>query len=284
MFRFEWIEHFQALIETGSYQQAATKLGLSVQALRKSIQALEAELGVPLVSSDQQSKVPTLAGQFFLEEAPLVLGVFQQLEHTRKELMVGVTALWESAMASLSEDVFVSQPLQLLGYPACDTDLALLSGEIDIALVLEQARHVELESRLLHRCQMRIVAGQPQQNTWDQLDYLFPARFEPNLSGHPHRTRTWANSYGRRIIAESNHLGLLLELCQRSSAALVLPGCSVSSQIKLGALMPVSSEPPEELSVDFYACWMKRSPKLEQILRLIEALKTCFGGCNANQT
>lgn len=68
------IRHFLSIIRTGSFSRAAAEHGLTQQALSKSIQKLEEDLGVRLFDRDTRMVQPTLFGELLLRYAANVDG------------------------------------------------------------------------------------------------------------------------------------------------------------------------------------------------------------------
>lgn len=63
------LSHLVALTETGSFRQAAERVNLSQPALSRSIQALEAELGLQLIDRVGKRNEPTPLGDFVVQRA-----------------------------------------------------------------------------------------------------------------------------------------------------------------------------------------------------------------------
>lgn len=70
--RFTQVRDFLAVFESGSLRAAARALGVSQPGITKSIRALEAELGVPLMLRTTRGVVPTKFGRAFLARAQVV--------------------------------------------------------------------------------------------------------------------------------------------------------------------------------------------------------------------
>ncbi len=68
------IRHFLSIVRTGSFSRAAADHGLTQQALSKSIQKLEEDLGVRLFDRDTRMVQPTLFGELLLRYAANVDG------------------------------------------------------------------------------------------------------------------------------------------------------------------------------------------------------------------
>lgn len=88
------LEHWLALAETGSFSRAAEKLHITQSALSRSIQALEEELGGPLVDRIGKRNELTPLGQSVLERA-------RRIVHEAAELKQGAAVLQEGGMGKL---------------------------------------------------------------------------------------------------------------------------------------------------------------------------------------
>lgn len=84
------IQHFLAVVETGSFHAAAERLNLTQQAVSRSIKALEDELGVRLVerrARDRRKVGPTQFGQLLLPHAKAVAKDMQVLRDRFRDLL-----------------------------------------------------------------------------------------------------------------------------------------------------------------------------------------------------
>ncbi|MGH7003013.1 MAG: LysR family transcriptional regulator, partial [Alphaproteobacteria bacterium] len=77
------LRHFLATVEQGSLARASRKLNLSLPALSKSIQNLEATLGVTLLERGPKGMSPTVFGTALIAHAKLV---HAQVDHARREI------------------------------------------------------------------------------------------------------------------------------------------------------------------------------------------------------
>lgn len=73
------LEHFIALVTTGSFSRAASNLHLTQSALSKSIQSLEAEIGVPLIERLGRRCTTTAAGAAMVTRARNLLNEVDNL-------------------------------------------------------------------------------------------------------------------------------------------------------------------------------------------------------------
>ena len=88
------LEHWLALAETGSFSRAAEKLHITQSALSRSIQALEEELGGPLVDRIGKRNELTPLGRSVLERA-------RRIVHEAAELKQGAALLQQGGMGTL---------------------------------------------------------------------------------------------------------------------------------------------------------------------------------------
>lgn len=88
------LEHWLALADTGSFSRAAEKLHITQSALSRSIQALEEELGGPLVDRIGKRNELTPLGHSVLERARRIL-------HEASELRQGAALLQQGGLGSL---------------------------------------------------------------------------------------------------------------------------------------------------------------------------------------
>jgi len=86
--RLEQLQAFLAVVETGSFQQAAQRCGVTQSAVSRQIQALEAELGVTLFHRSTQAKL-TVGGDRLLPRARKIWQEWQQAVQELSDLMAG---------------------------------------------------------------------------------------------------------------------------------------------------------------------------------------------------
>src|SRR3546814_10661511 len=81
--------HAKSLADEGSFRVAAAKLGLTQPALTKSIQALEAEVGVRLFVRSRKGIATTAAGAALLRRAPGLIDGMADLQAELLEIRGG---------------------------------------------------------------------------------------------------------------------------------------------------------------------------------------------------
>jgi DNA-binding transcriptional LysR family regulator len=86
--RLEQLQAFLAVAETGSFQQAAQKCGVTQSAISRQIQGLEAELGVPLFHRAAQAKL-TVGGDRLMSRARKICLEWQNAIQDVSDLVAG---------------------------------------------------------------------------------------------------------------------------------------------------------------------------------------------------
>ncbi|MBI3446617.1 MAG: LysR family transcriptional regulator, partial [Magnetospirillum sp.] len=71
--RFDYLQAFVRVAETGSFSEAARRLGLSKSMISRQVSSLEADLGVRLLHRTTRSLSPTEAGRAYLERCQRIL-------------------------------------------------------------------------------------------------------------------------------------------------------------------------------------------------------------------
>jgi DNA-binding transcriptional LysR family regulator len=86
--RLEQLQAFLAVADTGSFQRAAQRCGVTQSAISRQIQALEADLGAPLFHRTAQAKL-TIAGDRLLPRAKKICYEWQTASQEVAELIAG---------------------------------------------------------------------------------------------------------------------------------------------------------------------------------------------------
>ena len=74
------LRHFSALVQHGNFHRAADALHLTQPALTRSIQALEAHVGAPLLTRHRTGVEPTELGRLLLRHAGALEGQVRDLD------------------------------------------------------------------------------------------------------------------------------------------------------------------------------------------------------------
>jgi DNA-binding transcriptional LysR family regulator len=131
------LRHFLTLVEYAHFGRAAAALHISQPALSKSIQTLEAELGVPLLDRKRGNVVPTAFGQLLVQRSRVLLDA-------EADLLREIALLAGIEIGALRV-ALGPYPSVLSGYPAVARLLARYPGltvEVHVAGWREVARQV----------------------------------------------------------------------------------------------------------------------------------------------
>ncbi|MEO0947766.1 MAG: LysR family transcriptional regulator [Cyanobacteria bacterium J06641_5] len=145
--RIEQLQAFLAVAETGNFGQAARRCNVTQSTVSRQIQALEAELGLPLFHRSTQAK-PTVAGDRLLPRARKICQewstVAQELEDLRAgkqpELCVAaIHSVCSYFLPPVLQDFCQRYPQIQLRVTALGSDRALKvlrDGLVDVAIVM----------------------------------------------------------------------------------------------------------------------------------------------------
>ena len=137
------LEHWLALAETGSFSRAAEKLHITQSALSRSIQALEEELGGPLVDRIGKRNELTPLGRSVLERA-------RRIVHEASELKQGATMLQQGGMGTLRVGlgsgpgaILMTPWLVHMGRHFPTVHVAVMRGSAELQLRQLRDRHLD---------------------------------------------------------------------------------------------------------------------------------------------
>lgn len=154
---FQRLRVFQAVADEGSFSRAARSLYLSQPAITQHVQALEAELGVPVFERLGRRISLTPAGEVLSQYVPQILGMVQAAEDNAREaggeasrrLRLGVSeTLATYVLPPLLGELQLRLPeteLRLTVGDSAELLVALLSNQIELAFWLREAAHPQLE-------------------------------------------------------------------------------------------------------------------------------------------
>lgn len=150
--KFIQLRNFIAVIEAGTFRQAAKNLHLSQSSISKSLQQLEDEIGAEILHRGARGVVPTAAGQALLTRAKLIEA---ELRHARNDVQMIQGAQVGEIRVCVSPTVAVGLlPRAIIEFQKSHSRVSFLvseavypdilpairTGEIDIAICLVPAR------------------------------------------------------------------------------------------------------------------------------------------------
>jgi len=268
------LDHFLAVVETQSFSRAADKLHLTQPALSRSIQALEEELGGPLLERGK-NKTLTSLGELALARARRVRVELAELRRSAKilaDVEGGTLRLGLGPAPTAMLSVHLLQHM-MQRYPAIKVQLS--GGTADMQL--QELRDGDVDALILHRTQVPpdddltldlfpptplgfvCRAGHPLQHV-HELSFTELRKYPLAASGRAmsHDVLHRLNEYfGNRthfhdaIQYQSNDVNALVEVVRRSEA--VFFGVLQVARVWLerGELVPLHLSPPLALSSQF---------------------------------
>ena len=150
------LEHFLALVETGSFSRASEALHLTQPALSRSIQMLEQELGTRLIDRIGKRNELTPFGIVVAERARRIVSEAVDLKHTAQLLMQGEGGTIRLGLGSAPNAMFAGPLLSymLREYPRVGVHLSTGSPDAQVAALRERT----FDALLVHS---RAVASTP---------------------------------------------------------------------------------------------------------------------------
>lgn len=140
------IAYFQAVVDTGSFSEAAEQCHISQSAVSQQVKALEADLGVELLSRHNRTFSLTPAGELFYRKSAVVLADLEQLRKdilrtaTGKEAVLRIGYLkcyggteFQDAIADFSE-AYPDVRLEVRNGNHEDLYQALITEDVDLVL------------------------------------------------------------------------------------------------------------------------------------------------------
>lgn len=249
MARFEEIETFVQVVESGGFRAAAERLGLTASSVSKRVQALEERLGARLLNRTTRRVAPTDVGRALAERARGVLSELEDAETAVAELQAEPQGLLRLGAPMDFGRRYLAEPLAGFAatHPAIQLDLQLTDrfvdvvGEgFDVVVRIATLRDSGLVARRLAPCRRVLVAspgylaehGAPEQpddlGAHDFLAYT-PDRLAA-IDGFPQPLR-------ERHRADNGEL--IRELARAGQGVAFLPTFLVGDDLRDGALIEV---------------------------------------------
>ena len=160
---------FLSILENGSLSAAGRQLGMSQPAVSNHLHSLEQRFGVVLLVRDRRM-VPTPAGECLARHAQRVVREISELEEDMAHysapygpLVIGAsTTPGEVLIPHVSAEFSTRYPDVELDVPIADTEktiVALLEGEIEIAVVGRQVHDPRLRSRAIDQDELTLIVA-----------------------------------------------------------------------------------------------------------------------------
>ena len=169
---FRELEYFTSIAEEANLSRAAEKLYVGQPTLSKSLNRLEAQLGMPLFSRCGKQLHLTYAGERFLSYARQLLEIRNSLEKEMSDIQkldkgavrLGMPPVRCSyvlpAVLPAFRKACPNVKVTITEDSSTNLDAALMNGEIDIAFFSVYAERNELSYRILQKDQMYVIVSQ----------------------------------------------------------------------------------------------------------------------------
>jgi DNA-binding transcriptional LysR family regulator len=160
-------EVFVAIVETGSFTEAANRVGLTRSAASHAVANLEAELGIALLERERGSVSPTTAGNCILQNAREILS---NIETIRQEaasarglqmgkLRVGIVSsisptAWNGVLRKFRQEYSGIEVVTFEG-SGYEVEDWILSSVVDVGFVLRGAEGID--SAAIGRDEVRVI-------------------------------------------------------------------------------------------------------------------------------
>lgn len=169
--RLEQLQSFLCVAETGSFQQAAHKCGVTQSTISRQVQGLEAELGLPLFHRTTHAKL-TIGGERFWPYARKICQTWQSAKEEIESLLAGkqpelciaaIHSVCSSYLPPVLQQFCLSYPEVQLRVTSLGSDRALKvlrDGLVDIAIVMNNRSFTatgELLVKSLYEEQIKVL-------------------------------------------------------------------------------------------------------------------------------
>ncbi len=224
---------FSIIARSSSFNEAAEQLGLSQQALSKSLAQLEEELGSTLIlRNNRGGERLTRAGKLLLNQSHDILQsaydlerLFdkpQTLESTAKNLRIGSMSIIEQPIRELMQNWETTQSIQaslLLFHSQSTLENSLLQQNLDLGIASRPAFSEELTSILYQSTPFIIVGRKGTQGDWHELPYL---SFDdtPSQGGY---LNVWPEDKWPRKVLGKFDLLMAIQLCIQGVGCIHIP-------------------------------------------------------------
>jgi len=296
MSKLRQMEVFVAVVEAGSFADAATQVGMSAVMVGRHIQSLEKTLNTKLIQRTTRRQSITGEGRLFYQEAKLAL---EQVSYafSRVEAVSAEPSGLLRITAPVSLGVSLVGPLvaDFMGeYPDVQVEL-ILSNEVvdlyesafDLGFRISELIGVNLVSRALPPYRMvicaapRYLAQRPEPTTPEALHQhrLLSHTSWNNRFAWPLKNGSSDVPWPERAVLKSNDGQILLQAAIAGEGILMQPDFLVSAALASGELvriMDAYAPPPKPVQM-VYPRAKKSLPKLNAFVEFV-ARRMAAGG------
>lgn len=253
------LAYFAAVVETGSFTNAANRLGVTKAVVSSQVTQLEDELKATLLVRNTRKVSPTEAGQIFYMRCTSILNeaeeAFSELSHL-SEQPVGLLRMtapndYGTAIVARVVTAFRHQ------YPECQVELYLgdghsdlLAGELDLAIRVGWLRDSTLLARKLGGFRQFLVGAGDKSGRFDHIQHprdLATAPFVANKALSDPLHWLFENPAGETVSVKMqsdlsiNSAPAIMAAVEEGAGLAILPDYLVRDRLTSGALTQVLS-------------------------------------------
>ncbi|MCO5141801.1 MAG: LysR family transcriptional regulator [Oligoflexia bacterium] len=227
------IQYFIESARTGNLSRAAERLGISQPALTMALRKLEHSVGCELFHRSKKGVRLTKQGTLFLQEAQGILENWERLTQSLRESDKNVKGTYSIgchpsvALYSLPQTL----PKLLTEHPELSFNLVhdlsrkiaekVISGDLDIGIVVNPVRHPDLVIRPICQDQVRFWTSKSETKINRVASEKRVLLAQPELNQVQHLLRKSKISFSR--IVTSSNLEVIASLANAGSGVAILP-------------------------------------------------------------
>jgi DNA-binding transcriptional LysR family regulator len=279
-----WLKYFVIVSDFGNITLAAEHLDIAPQTINHSIHGIEQHLKLNLFKVKSNNRILTPAGKMLYIHAKVILNNFHSIHRFFSDIKIknhGYTL--KIAYSYIKEPSYLPIINIMKKYPKTyiktnfvgnfmRKQLMVANGELDLAFIIEKDICSFLEDiEFVKLMDLNyVIVGKPQtKKNWDAHKYI--------TTKYTYKPRNiWdEDKFPRDVIAESNNMSFLLNLCEAGVGAAYLPYFYVKDKIKEGKLAIVA-DPPFVSNYSYNLIWNKKIYQNKIIQELIAEFKKSF--------
>lgn len=250
---FNHMAIFVAIVDEGSFTQAAKSIGVPKSTVSLKLKQLESQLGVRLIHRTTRQLTLTDQGKLFYPQCRqlVVLGesATRSMQGLQKEPMgtLKLSSPFEMSDSFLPEALRRYQqryPKVDIQFSSTNERIDILQQGVDVAFRFGVLEDSSMIARTIRRCERWILASPDYINAAPAL--LNPAQLREHRCIVSQYTPQWEFSDGKRKIAVQPHahiqvsdLVMAKNLALKGAGICMLPDISVNREIEAGSLIPL---------------------------------------------
>lgn len=214
------LEHFCALVETGSLTKAAKVMGITHPGIHKSIRSLEEELQLTLTIPKGRGLEITESGQIIYEKAKSILYLTARLNNNQnkeKKLKIGHNEVLNYLIPSF---LLKELGINISFHERCPGDIepSITDGTLNYGLTLFPRKYHGIEHEVIGELELGLFSLKRQKLTKDTV-FITPTSNYENIERD-----FWKESqFPRQNTINTNMLSIGVELLYENSGCLFIP-------------------------------------------------------------